>query len=341
MREGKKMRKKEVVLLFVSLAFFAIICPNRVLAAPYYQGKMIKIIVGGPTGGGYDRVARLLAKHLPKHIPGNPTIIIENMAGASSIIAANYIYNLAKADGMTIGAPQRGIPTAQILKIEGARFDAAKYSWIGSAAVEATVLTIRTDLPYKTFNDLLKAKSPIMFGQTGPTESSSQFLMLLKEFLGLNLKMIMYPHTPEAMLALERKEVDGRAGSYSSMKPFIERGLIRPLIRGKASEAGIEDLPVDEDLAKDSRAKTIMGMRSAGEQIGRPYVTPPRTPENVMKILRDAFAKAINDPELKEDAKKTMTEVKYTPADECLKVIDFLLNQPEDIIKEFSKYMKF
>src|SRR4030042_549113 len=144
------MRKKGVGLLFFSLAFFAFICPNRPLAAPYYQGKMIKIIVGGPTGGGYDRVARLLARHLPKHIPGNPTIIIENMPGASSIIAANYIYNLAKPDGMTIGAPQRGIPTAQILKIEGAKFDAAKYSWIGSAAVEATVLTIRTDLPYKS-----------------------------------------------------------------------------------------------------------------------------------------------------------------------------------------------
>jgi tripartite-type tricarboxylate transporter receptor subunit TctC len=163
----------------------------------------------------------------------------------------------------------------------------------------------------------------------------------LKEFLGLNLKMIMYPATPEAMLALERKEVDARAGSYSSLKPYIDRGVIRPLIRGRASEAGIDNLPVDEDLVKDSRAKTIMAMRSAGEQIGRPYVAPPGTPENVMKILRDAFAKAAEDPELKEDAKKNMMEVEYTPAAECLKVIDFLLKQPEDIIKEFSKYMKF
>ncbi len=125
--------KRQTLLLLVGLLFiFTIFIPIKLLAAPYYEGKVVKIIVGSEPGGGYDRMARLIAKHLPKHIPGKPTMIVENMAGAGSLIAANHIYNIAKPDGLTIGAPQRGIPFAQLTKAEGIKFDIMKYSWIGS-----------------------------------------------------------------------------------------------------------------------------------------------------------------------------------------------------------------
>ena len=155
------------------------------------------------------------------------------------------------------------------------------------------------------------------------------------------MKMVFYPSSPDVMLAVERKEVDGRAGSYSALKPFIERGLVRPLLRGRVSEAGTENLPVDEDLTTDKMGKTLMAMRSSVEFIGRPFVAPPGTPANIMNILRDGFAKASKDPELIEDAKKNMMEVQYTSAEECLKLVTFLVNQPADIINEFSKYVKF
>jgi len=335
------MKRQGFYLIIAFFIFSLFVFSKGVLAAPYFEGKRITFLVGVGPGGGYDRMARLFAKHLPKHIPGKPTIIIENMPGAASILAANQVYNIAKPDGFTIGVPQRGLPFAQLLKVEGVRFDVTKYSWVGSTAIEGTAFCLRTDLPYKTFEDIRKAKPQLMIGGTGPGESSTQFCVLVKEFLGINMKMVFYPSSPDVMLAVERKEVDGRAGSFSALKPFIERGLVRPLLRGRVAEPGTENLPVDEELATDKMGKTLMAMRSSVEFIGRPYVAPPGTPANIMNILRDGFAKAAKDPELKEDAKKNMLEVEYTSAEECLKILTFLVNQPGDIINEFSKYVKF
>ncbi len=286
-------------------------------------------------------MARLLAKHLPKYIPGKPTFIVMNMPGADSIIAANHIYNIAKPDGLTIGAINRGLPFAQVLKVEGIRFDLTKFSWIGSAAAEAIVLVLRTDLPFKNVDDLRNAKTPITLGATGTASSGSQFPLLLKAYLGINLKLITYPSGPDSNLAIARKEVDGKAGSYSSLRLAHLRGELRPFIRGRVSEPGIENIPVDEDLAVDIKGKTLMAMRSAPDRIGRPYVAPPGTPVEVMNILRDSFAKAAKDPELQAEAKRLDQGIEYTPAKECLKVVHYLLNQPPDIVKEFGKYIKF
>ena len=335
------MNRRSFLLIATSLVLFVFFSSAEVTAAPYYEGKTMRIIVGFTPGGGYDRMARLLGKYLPKYIPGNPTIIIENMGGASSIIAANHIYNAAKPDGLTIGTLNRAIPFAQLIKLEGVKFDVTKYAWVGSAAVEGSVFTIRAELPYKTVDDLRKAKEPLAMGSSGAGTSDYQFALINKEFLGLNLKMITYPSSAECMLAVERKEVDGRAGSFSSLKPFIDRGVVRPILRGRVTEKGMENLPLNEDLTTDPMGKTIMAMFSSGDLIGRPYVAPPGTPEDVMKILRESFAKAAKDPELMDESKKVMMEVDYTPADECLKIVTYVLSQPEEIVKEFAKFVKF
>src|ERR671925_201227 len=135
--------------------------------AQYYAGKTVTIVVGYKTGGGYDATARLLARHLPKHIPGKPTIIVQNMPGANSMIAANHVYNVAKPDGLTIGTFNRNLPIAQLTKVQGVKFDMTKFAWIGSAASEATILAIRADLPYKSFAELKNAKEPVIVGATG------------------------------------------------------------------------------------------------------------------------------------------------------------------------------
>lgn len=333
--------RKIKLLLIVFLLLTVSISHEELMAAPYYEGKVIKIIVGNEPGGGYDRAARLLAKHLPKVIPGKPTIAIENMPGASSIIAANHLYNIAKPDGLTIGTFNRELPFAQLLKAEGIRFDITKYSWIGSAGVEATVLCIRSDLPYKTFEDLRKSRNLFHLSSVGTATLGYQFPILLKEFLGLNVNIVSYPSSAAGTLAIERKEVDGKAGSFSSLKPSIERGLVRLLIRGRISESGIENLPVDEDLTTNVMGKTVMAMRSAPDGIGRPFVSPPGTPADIMNILRDAFSKVVRDPELREDSKKLMISLEYVSSEETMKVLNYLLNQPEEIVREFSKYIKF
>jgi len=326
------------------IAFFVLpmfLWPGETPAAPYYEGKMIKMIVGFTPGGGYDRMTRLLAKHLPKHIPGKPSIVVENMEGTSSIIASNYLYNIAKPNGLTIGTFNRALPFAQLIKLDGVKFDITKFAWIGSSAVEGTVFTLRSDLPYKTVEDLKQAKEPIAMGCSGAGTLDYQFSLLAKEFLGIPMKMIIYPSSNECMLAVERKEADGRSGSYSSLKPYIERGVVRPILRGRVPEKGIEQLPVNEDLTSDPKAKTILAMFSTADLIGRPYVAPPGTPPDIVKIIKEAFAKVANDPEMKQDAKKSNMEIDYIPSEEILKVIQGVFSQPESVVKEFSKYVKF
>ena len=328
---------------FLAVVFFIIsmlTIHGEILAAPYYEGKTIVIVIGGGVGFGNDRMTRLIAKYLPKYIPGKPTIIIDNMPGAASIIAANRIYNQEKPDGLTLVCINRGILLSQLLKTTGVKFDLRKFAWIGSAGSEATVLAVRADLPYRTFEELRKAKEPIYMGATGLAANDTQFTLLARDFLGLNAKLVTYFEIPELMLALERKEVDGRSGTYSSLKPTIERGLLRPLLRGRVAEPGIESLPVNEDLSTDAKVKMIMALQSSPDRIGRPYVAPPGTPPQIMKIIREAFLKASKDPALIEESKKMKMDFEYVPAEECLKVVNFVLNQPEAIVKEFSKWLK-
>src|SRR5688500_3598261 len=310
--------------------------------SPSFAGKTVTIIVGYKPGGGYDATARLLARHLPKHIPGNPTVIVQNMPGANSIIAANHIYNVAKPDGLTIGTFNRNLPIAQLTKVAGVKFDITKFQWIGSAANESTVLAIRTDLPYKSFDELRKAKETVVIGSTGPGANTHDFPLLLKELLGLNFKIVSgYSSSADIMLAVERKEVDGRAGSFTSLRPFIDRNLVRPVVRARASEPGIEKLPVDEEMAPNARAKAIMALRSAPEQVARPYVLPPATPPEIVKALRTAFAAAIKDPDCEKEAEKAKLDLEFTPGDQAQKILAEVMNQPKDLVDEFSKYIKF
>jgi tripartite-type tricarboxylate transporter receptor subunit TctC len=325
------------------LAFLllAALLPATALAQ-YYAGKTITIVVGYKTGGGYDATARVLARHLPKHIPGKPTVIVQNMPGANSIIAANHVYAVAKPDGLTIGTFNRNLPIAQLTRIEGVKYDMAKFAWIGSAASECTVLAIRADLPIKSFDDLRKSKQQIVIGATGPGANTYDFPLLLKEFLGANIKIVSgYQSSADIMLAIERKEVDGRAGSFSSVRPFIERNLVRPVLRSRATEPGVENLPVDEDFAPTPRAKAIMALRSAPEIVGRPYVMHPATPPEHVKTMRQAFASAIKDAELVAESRKAKMDLEFVDGDVAVKVMTEVLSQPKDVVDEVSKYIKF
>src|SRR5438045_504895 len=207
---------------------------------PNFAGKTVTIVVGYKPGGGYDATARLMARHLTDHLPGKPTVIVQNMPGGNSIIAANHMYNVAKPDGLTIGTFNRNLPIAQLTRVQGVKYDMTKFAWIGSAANEATILAIRNDLPYKNFDELRKAKEPVVIGSTGPGANTHDFPLLLKDLLGLNLKIVSgYSSSADIMLAVERKEVDGRAGSYTSLKPFIDRKLVRTVNRVRSNEPGL------------------------------------------------------------------------------------------------------
>ena len=234
-----------------------------------------------------------------------------------------------------------GIIYVQLAKAEGVKFDLMKYAWIGSASSESTVLAIRSDLPFKTDKDLQQSKAQIVLGTTGPADVNGQFPVILKEYTGINVKMVIYPSSSDIMLAIERKELDGRGGFYSSLKPFIDRGLVRPIIRCQVSAPGIENLPVDQDVTTSKTGKTVMALLNPAYVMGRPYVMPPKTPANIMAILRQAFVKVAKDPEATADGEKLSMSLEYTPADECLKQINYILTQPPEMVKELNKFIKF
>jgi len=322
--------------------FLALLCIAPLAAAQPYAGKTVTIIVGYKPGGGYDATARLIAQHLPKHLPGKPTVIVQNMPGANSIIAVNHLYNIAKPDGLTLGTFNRNLPIAQLTNVEGVKYDITKFQWVGSAANESTILAIRADLPYKTFEELRKAKETVVIGSTGPGANTHDFPLLLKDLVGLNFKIVSgYSSSADIMLAVERKEVDGRAGSFTSLRPFIERKLVRPIVRARSTEPGIENLPVDESFAPNPRARAIMALRSAPELVARPYVLPPATSAAIVRVMRDAFARTIQDPELIAEGRKSKIDLEFTPGDEAQKILVEVMNQPKDLVAEFAKYIKF
>jgi tripartite-type tricarboxylate transporter receptor subunit TctC len=319
-----------------------ILSPFLSYAASQDEAKIVTIVVGYKPGGGYDRTARLLAKYLPKYIQGNPPVVVHNMPGSNSIIAANHVFSAVKPDGLTIGTFNRNLPIAQLIRVEGVKFDMAKYGWIGSAASETTVMAIRGDLPYKTFEDLRKAKQQIIVGSTGPGANTHDFPLLLEEFAGVNFKIVTgYSSSSDIVSAIERKEVDAWAGSHSTLKSHIDRGLVRPLVRSRGPDPDTAKLPVDEDLATSAKGKAIMAIRSAPERIGRPFVAPPGTPAETMGMLREAFAKVARDKELLEEAKKAKMPIEYVTAEECLKIVREVLSQPAGITQDLTKYIKF
>ncbi len=330
---------KKLQVLFLSLIMLAAYVPSH--AASVFEGKTITIVVGYKPGGGYDRYARLIGKYLPKYIPGSPAVIIQNMPGASSVIAANHLFSIAKPDGLTFGTFNNATVIAQLIKVEGVKFDLGKFSWLGSAASDAVILTVRSDVPYRSAGDLRKAKQ-FVIGTTGPGSSTHDFPSLLKEYAGFDFKLVPgYSSSADVMLAVERKEVDGRAGSYDSIKPFLDRGLVRAILRNRTSAPGIEKLPVDEDLATSQKGKTVMAVNAVPTQIYRPFVAPPGTPKDVMKILRDAFANALKDKELLAEAEKGKMTIDYTSPEDALKVVAEVLSQPPDIVQELTKHIKF
>lgn len=307
-----------------------------------FAGKTVTIIVGYTPGGGYDRIARMMARYLPKYLPGSPTVIVQNMPGANSIVAANHVYSVARPDGLTIGLFNRNLVLGQLVKVDGVRYDMEKFAWIGSPSSETTVLTIRSDLPHRTVADLQRADPAVIVGATGPGANTYDFPLLLKAFLKLNLRIISgYPGSADITLAIERKEVDGRAGSYSSQKPALDRGLLRPIIRARASVPEIARLPVDEELVGDARAKSVLALRSVPEIVGRPFVLPPATPPELVRIVREAFDKVSKDSEFVTEATRAGFDIDFVTGDQALKIVKQVLTSPPDVVRIFSQFFKF
>jgi len=318
---------------------------------PFYQGKTITIIVGYLSGDGYDIWARLLAGHLGKHIPGNPNIIVQNMPGAGSMIAANQVYNVAKPDGLTMASIGPSLYLDQVVGKKEVQFDWAKFGWVGSTENTPWLLYMNSNTPYKTIDDVRKAKDAPKCSATSTGTSGHFIPKLLEEAVGAKFNVIMgYQGGAEQDLAFERGEVVCRALSiptFFAREPFItwrKNNAVRLLMQtGRKRDAKMPNVPTIHELMSEYKTpESTRGLAVAilaSGDLGRPFITPPGVAPERLKILRDAFRKTMSDPAFLADvkARKLATDPDY--GEDLESLAKQAVSQPREIVARIKKLL--
>ena len=313
--------------------------------ADFYRGKSVDLYIGYSAGGGYDVYARLVARYLGKHIPGNPTVVPRNMDGAGSLRLANWLYNIAPKDGTAIGAVSRGAAFDPLFGSPGAQFDATKLNWLGSANNEVSICTVWSTTGVTSVHDLLTRD--LMMGGSGGAADTDQFVYVINGVLGSKMKVIAgYPGGNEINLAMERGEVQGRCGwSWSSVKTTFPQWLrdrkINVLVQlSLAKHQDLPDVPLIMDLARNDTERRIFSLVFARNVMGRPFVAPQNVPPERVEALRKAFIETMKDPDLVAEADKTNLEVNPVVGEEIQKIVLDAYQTPPEIVKKTGDLLK-
>ena len=309
-------------------------------ATDFYKGRTVYVIIGYSAGGGYDLYARVLAAHMGKHIPGNPTVIPQNMPGAGSVKAAAYVFSVAPKDGTVIGTFARGMAATAL--IGQAPFDARKFTWLGSATRDVTLCISWGESPAKTWNDVMTRQ--VTFGGEGPAGDPDIFAKLYKNVFGAKIKLATgFPGTTDITLAMQRREVDGLCGiSWSTVKArygaWLKEKKLNILIQAAPmKDPELPDVPMATDLPKTNEQRQILEFALANEILARPFVAPPGIPEDRKAILRTAFIETLKDPVFLADANKTMIDINPVSAAEAEAVVTKMYGLPKDVVQKAAR----
>jgi tripartite-type tricarboxylate transporter receptor subunit TctC len=312
------MNKRVARVLFLA-ATFILLGITGSPAKEFYQGKIIRILVPYPPGGGYDIHSRLLARHLGAHIPGNPRVIVQNMPGGGGIIAPNYLYNVAKQDGTVISILGRNVYVDQLIGTKGVKFDLTKMRWVGNNTDDTSVGYMLTNSPYTSIEAIRAAKRPPNIGYSGTGSSYYQFPRLLNYALDTNIKLIGgYAGTSPIKLAMARGELDGILGigyfsavsaladelKAGTLKPIIQSGVWDPKSSGFVRHPDLADVPTVWELTPDATKRKIIKLMNTADVISRPFIAPPNIPEDRLKLLRDGFWATVTSAAFRKDAKQ-------------------------------------
>lgn len=318
---------------------------------PFYHGKTVKVVVGFTSGGFYDRWSRLLSRFVPKYLPGNPEMIVQNMPGAGGLIAANHIYNVSRPDGLNLGMMSYGMYLDQMVGRKEVQYDVRKFHWIGSPEKSEVLMYMRSDAPYKTIEDIRKATVPPKCGSTGTAGTDYILARLLEDTLDAKIESVLgYPGGSEIDLAVEKGEVQCRgltAAPYFGREPFIswrKRNFVNVLIYGGLKrDPRIPDTPtiyeIFDKLNTPEESRRVADVILRGGDFGRPWVMPPATPPEVVTMMRDAYAKAMSDPALIDEAKKGKLEVEFVPGEELQQLAEKMLSQPPGVVARVKKLL--
>src|SRR5262245_22281941 len=310
----ERMKSKAFNLLALGTLFLA---ANQAIAQDgFYKNKTVRIIVGLAAGGGYDLYARTLARHLGKHIPGNPAVVVENMTGAGSIIAANYLFKVARPDGLTIGHYLGGIALQQLLGKSGIEFDALKFKYIGVPAQDNFIIGVHKATGISDVHSWIASKQVVKFGGVGAGSGADDIPKMLAATINLPAHVVSgYKGTADTRLAFNNGEIHATSNSWESTKSTwrneLDSGLLRVVLQANfKAHPDLPNVPVSYNMVKSEDAKKIMAtVLRANSPTVRPFTAPPGTPEERIKILRKAFMDTWKDPDLTAEAKKANLDI--------------------------------
>jgi tripartite-type tricarboxylate transporter receptor subunit TctC len=327
--------------LLLTLAVIAAAGLPAKAADDFYKGKTIKLIVGAGTGAGYDAYARLMARHMPKYIPGQPTIVVMNMPGAEGMIAGNHMFNVADRDGTVFGAFNNYMVVRPLLGNNAAKYKPEAFNWLGTTASNTDnsyLLVIRSALPHRTVEDLRNAKLPLFIATV-----SSDVPQVLKEALGLSYRIMTgYKSKHDVELAINRGEVDGDTLSWTSLlsrnTEWVRTGFVRPMIQfGRVDRLpALKDVPTARELARTPQDRALVEFAELPQLMARPYAAPPGVPADRVAILRKAFIQANNDPAYIAEAKKMQLELTPQGGEAVQELVAGLAKASPDVINRYK-----
>ncbi len=321
-------------------------------AVPFYKDKTVRVIVPVSPGGAFDIWSRLVARHMGKHLQGDPSFIVQNMAGGGGVVGANYLYGIAKADGLTIGTISPNGYLNQIVGQTEVKYDWAKYSWIGATATTHELLYVRADTGHKTLDDVVKAPVPPVCGSIGVGTTGSFIPKLLQELFGARFKIVEgYPGGVESDMAVARGEVNCRATSimtYLNREPtkgWHERGFTRVLAQtGPKRHPALADAPTIWELAEKriiaDEDRRVMEVILAGGSFGVPFLAPPALPDEVLRLLREAFVKTMEDVEFRAEVARTQgLEVRPVKGHELEELARRIIDLPPRVAQRLQRFL--
>jgi tripartite-type tricarboxylate transporter receptor subunit TctC len=353
MNSSRLIEHKLMLLLVFAFQFLTVLSASDGFsqAEPFYKGKQIRIVTGATAGGFYDRWGRLLARAMPKYIPGQPDMIVQNMPGAGSLVALNYVYGVVKPDGLTVVMPNSNVYLEQLSGHKEVRFDLRKFPMIGSQEKNFMLLYMRADAPYKTIGDIIKAKEPPKCGSTGVGSAGYILDRVLDLALGAKIDTVMgYPGGNEIDLAVEKGEIQCRGNTilpHFGREPFDtwhKKGFDRHLIQtARKRDPLAPDAPTIYELMDQYKTaesnRRVANVLLGGAEFGRFMMVTPGTPPERVKMLREAYAKSMKDPELIAEAKKGRMDMDPSSGEELQALMQEIMDQPPDVIERMKKIL--
>src|SRR3989442_5420446 len=336
-----------LLALLTSLVVLSCAGSGRVQAQSFYEGKTLRIIVGLAAGGGFDAYARVIARHMGKHIPGSPTIIVENMTGAGSLISANHLYRVAKPDGLTVAHFLGSLIFGQVLGQPGIEFDARKFEFIGAALKEDAVCALAQASSVTSIEKWMASKTPVKLGGTGLGSPPDNVARIVKAALGLPIQVVSgYKGTSAIRLAAESGEVAGGCWGWESIKATwrkgIETGEVAIVLQTQPQPApDMPNVPLAMSFARTEEARQLIkiGIQDAGA-ITRPFVLPPGTAKDRVQLFRKAFLDTLRDPEFKAEAEKVKLDIDPMPGEELERIVHGLFKLDAAFVAKLKKILK-